>query len=108
MQSAEVDPKLSATPARIRLEPVRLRLNGIIISRNRISACSGDGQHPSDWKTMIFSADTNKKGPPASFAGTPFILMAERQGFEPWEQENPFNGFRDRPDQPLWHLSELS
>jgi hypothetical protein len=31
--------------------------------------------------------------------------MAERRGFEPRERVAPLNGFRDRPDQPLWHLS---
>ncbi len=30
--------------------------------------------------------------------------MAERQGFEPWDGK-AINGFRDRPIQPLWHLS---
>jgi hypothetical protein len=33
--------------------------------------------------------------------------MAERQGFEPWVTQKSHNGFRDRPDQPLWHLSRL-
>jgi hypothetical protein len=33
--------------------------------------------------------------------------MAERQGFEPWTRVTPRNGFRDRPDQPLWHLSGI-
>jgi hypothetical protein len=30
--------------------------------------------------------------------------MAERQGFEPWVPIG-YNGFRDRPNRPLWHLS---
>ena len=30
--------------------------------------------------------------------------LAERQGFEPWKPKG-FNGFRDRPDRPLRHLS---
>ena len=33
-------------------------------------------------------------------------LFAERKGFEPLER-NAFNGFRDRPDRPLRHLSLL-
>ena len=32
------------------------------------------------------------------------IKMAERQGFEPWD-DIAVSGFRDRPIQPLWHLS---
>src|SRR5262249_36977994 len=31
--------------------------------------------------------------------------LAERQGFEPWEPSKGLNGFRNRPDQPLRHLS---
>ena len=31
---------------------------------------------------------------------------AEREGFEPSMTLTGHNGFRDRPDQPLWHLSE--
>ena len=31
--------------------------------------------------------------------------LAERQGFEPWKPKG-FNGFRDRPDRPLRHLSK--
>ena len=31
--------------------------------------------------------------------------MAERQGFEPWEPSKGLNGFRNRPVQPLRHLS---
>lgn len=36
-----------------------------------------------------------------------FLLYysAERQGFEPWVPSHRDNGFRDRPIQPLWHLS---
>ena len=30
--------------------------------------------------------------------------MAEKQGFEPWVPIG-YNGFRDRPNRPLWHLS---
>jgi hypothetical protein len=33
-------------------------------------------------------------------------LLAERQGFEPWD-DTVINGFRDRPIQPLWHLSGI-
>ena len=32
--------------------------------------------------------------------------MAERVGFEPTVVRLGHNGFRDRPIQPLWHLSE--
>jgi hypothetical protein len=32
-------------------------------------------------------------------------LIAERQGFEPWDLLTGVNGFRDRPIRPLWHLS---
>lgn len=32
------------------------------------------------------------------------VLVAERQGFEPWVPKG-YNGFRDRPDRPLRHLS---
>ena len=32
------------------------------------------------------------------------ISFAERKGFEPLERK-AFNGFRDRPDRPLRHLS---
>jgi hypothetical protein len=32
--------------------------------------------------------------------------MAERQGFEPWAPTKGRNGFRDRPFQPLRHLSK--
>ena len=32
-------------------------------------------------------------------------LVAERQGFEPWDPGKGVNGFRDRPIRPLWHLS---
>ena len=31
-------------------------------------------------------------------------IFAERKGFEPLERK-AFNGFRDRPDRPLRHLS---
>jgi hypothetical protein len=34
------------------------------------------------------------------------IILAEREGFEPSVTLTGHNGFRDRPDQPLWHLSE--
>ena len=34
------------------------------------------------------------------------IFFAERKGFEPLERK-AFNGFRDRPDRPLRHLSFL-
>ena len=34
------------------------------------------------------------------------LLYAERKGFEPLERK-AFNGFRDRPDRPLRHLSLL-
>jgi hypothetical protein len=33
------------------------------------------------------------------------ILLAERVGFEPTVAKKGHNGFRDRPIQPLWHLS---
>lgn|GEM_PF-6803306 len=33
------------------------------------------------------------------------FLLAERVGFEPTSRCYARNGFRDRPDQPLWHLS---
>src|SRR3990170_3327720 len=36
----------------------------------------------------------------------PFPNMAERVGFEPTVAHTDHNGFRDRPIQPLWHLSE--
>ena len=39
---------------------------------------------------------------------TRFLMLAERQGFEPWVTQKSHNGFRDRPDQPLWHLSVRS
>ena len=32
-------------------------------------------------------------------------VMAERVGFEPTDPRKGVNGFRDRPDRPLWHLS---
>ena len=31
--------------------------------------------------------------------------VAEREGFEPSVPRKGYNGFRDRPDRPLWHLS---
>ena len=31
--------------------------------------------------------------------------VAERVGFEPTVPRKGYNGFRDRPDRPLWHLS---
>ena len=34
------------------------------------------------------------------------ISMAERVGFEPTVERKPYFGFRDRPIQPLWHLSK--
>ena len=37
----------------------------------------------------------------------PFPNMAERVGFEPTVAHTDHNGFRDRPIQPLWHLSEM-
>ena len=37
-------------------------------------------------------------------AGT-IVLEAERVGFEPTVAHTDHNGFRDRPIQPLWHLS---
>jgi hypothetical protein len=33
------------------------------------------------------------------------VNKAERVGFEPTVVRVGHNGFRDRPDQPLWHLS---
>src|SRR6185437_13723587 len=32
-------------------------------------------------------------------------VLAEREGFEPSRPRKGPNGFRDRPDRPLWHLS---
>ncbi len=40
-------------------------------------------------------------------AASDHVRMAERQGFEPWEGK-ALNGFRDRPFQPLRHLSAKS
>ena len=58
------------------------------------------------WKTKSCSKDANKTD--ADYpARNPFRTMAERQGFEPWARETPRNGFRDRPFQPLRHLSTL-
>lgn len=34
------------------------------------------------------------------------LYFAERQGFEPWVPKR-HNGFRDRPDRPLRHLSSV-
>ena len=34
-----------------------------------------------------------------------FVKQAERVGFEPTEAGEGYNGFRDRPNRPLWHLS---
>ncbi len=34
-------------------------------------------------------------------------VLAERQGFEPWDPLTRINGFRDRPIRPLWHLSGI-
>ena len=36
---------------------------------------------------------------------TALSIVAERKGFEPLERK-AFNGFRDRPDRPLRHLSQ--
>jgi hypothetical protein len=47
------------------------------------------------------------KGHPVFFQEALCFIMAERQGFEPWARVTPRNGFRDRPDQPLWHLSVI-
>jgi hypothetical protein len=33
--------------------------------------------------------------------------LAEREGFEPSRPRKGPNGFRDRPDRPLWHLSAV-
>src|SRR6185312_15149116 len=35
----------------------------------------------------------------------PSKVVAEREGFEPSRPLTRPNGFRDRPDRPLWHLS---
>ncbi len=35
---------------------------------------------------------------------TPWLSFAEREGFEPTVRK-AYNGFRDRPDRPLRHLS---
>ncbi len=40
------------------------------------------------------------------FSTASFLRFAERQGFEPWKPKG-FNGFRDRPDRPLRHLSKI-
>jgi hypothetical protein len=42
----------------------------------------------------------------APLVGSSSILLAERQGFEPWEGVT-LNGFQDRRFKPLSHLSEL-
>ena len=34
-----------------------------------------------------------------------FFVLAERVGFEPTVTRKGYNGFRDRPNRPLWHLS---
>jgi hypothetical protein len=54
---------------------------------------------------QTLTLNENTKGRPAFWQNAPLLLMAERQGFEPWAREISRNGFRDRPDQPLWHLS---
>ena len=48
-------------------------------------------------------SDSKRKHFEAVISTIPQIL-AERQGFEPWDGK-AINGFRDRPIQPLWHLS---
>ena len=39
------------------------------------------------------------------FAYPQQFTLAERVGFEPTVARKDHNGFRDRPDNPLWHLS---
>lgn len=34
-----------------------------------------------------------------------YISESEREGFEPSVPRKEYYGFRDRPIQPLWHLS---
>ena len=38
-----------------------------------------------------------------------YCFSAEKQGFEPWEQSGTsrYNGFQDRRNRPLCHLSKL-
>ena|GEM_PF-5815678 len=36
-----------------------------------------------------------------------FCFLAEKQGFEPWLEHDPTNGFRNRPLQPLGYFSTL-
>ena len=48
------------------------------------------------------------ESPPRAVGTIPVALarfLAEREGFEPSEPRKGFNGFRDRPVQPLRHLS---
>lgn len=33
--------------------------------------------------------------------------LAEKQGFEPWLEHDPTNGFRNRPLQPLGYFSKF-
>ena len=37
-----------------------------------------------------------------------FCFVAEKQGFEPWLEHDPTNGFRNRPLQPLGYFSTLA
>lgn len=62
----------------------------------------------------IASGSTNSEdGPegPSSISSTAvsyFEVMTEREGFEPSKDVAALNGFRDRPVQPLRHLSRMS
>lgn len=54
----------------------------------------------------IFARDGARWGRTIGYARRPQFCseVAEKQGFEPWVPIG-YNGFRDRPNRPLWHLS---
>ena len=56
---------------------------------------------PADSKASFLATKKHKSQP--AFADR-LLTNAERKGFEPLERQ-AFNGFRDRPDRPLRHLS---
>ena len=72
-----------------------------------------DSRECQDGLPAWLAARKDKQGPDSSRRPTPVLsglglnkeYLAEREGFEPSVRNKPHNGFRDRPDQPLLHLS---
>ena len=78
------------------------------LSRNRSAAADSGGRHAGDWRAREDS-NLRPSGPQPDALSTELraraTAMAEREGFEPSEEETPFNGLANRRTRPLCDLS---